>query len=448
MLPYNFYYSKSGGHELQQRLEPDEPDGAARGDRGVGAAARQHRAERAGSRRTTVTRTTSRRRRTRTRRTRTSSGSRSTRTRRAPCRTRSTRCGRSSSSTRRTSIVSTAHANPDGTHSDWSTPLVLPTRDGKPWDSYLLPHVAPDGTVYTTITNGPPQQGFSHADIDLISSQRLRPHLAGPAPGRSQGITARHTRTRPSARGSSTRSRSGTSAASQRRALPALRLVRGRLERALERLSDRFLRRRPRLDGAVPGQRQRRPRPRRCSRTWRRRRADGRGRVLRPAAPLPAGRQPEATSGRAPVRPEPAVRRDELLRQHRDPVLHAGADADRPQPPPLRRTPGTRSSPRRTPAASAAQGRSSATTSASTRTAADVHDLRLDLQRRREPVATTSSRSSPGSRRPDEDGHGGRGASARRWRAESGVRGATGRPRRTPGGAESPRSGRSPRGRR
>lgn len=67
-------------------------------------------------------------------------------------------------------FVSTAQANPDGTHSDWTTPQTLPTRAGKPWDSYLLPHVAPDGTVYTTVTNGPPKQGFSSSDIDLISS--------------------------------------------------------------------------------------------------------------------------------------------------------------------------------------------------------------------------------------------------------------------------------------
>ncbi len=67
-------------------------------------------------------------------------------------------------------FVSTARANPDGTHSDWSRPRTLPTRNGKPWDSYLLPHVAPDGTVYTTITNGPPKQGFSSSDIDLVYS--------------------------------------------------------------------------------------------------------------------------------------------------------------------------------------------------------------------------------------------------------------------------------------
>ena len=35
----------------------------------------------------------------------------------------------------------------------------------------MLPHVAPDGTVWTTTTNNPQQQDFSHADIYLIWSK-------------------------------------------------------------------------------------------------------------------------------------------------------------------------------------------------------------------------------------------------------------------------------------
>ncbi len=77
-------------------------------------------------------------------------------------------------------FVSTAKANPDGTHSDWTTPQTLPTREGKPWDSYLLPHVAPDGTVYTTVTNGPPKQGFSSSDVDLIYSKDCGRTWQGP----------------------------------------------------------------------------------------------------------------------------------------------------------------------------------------------------------------------------------------------------------------------------
>jgi hypothetical protein len=67
-------------------------------------------------------------------------------------------------------LVSYADARPDGTHSDWSPPQVLPTVPGKPFDTYLLPHVAPDGTVYTTTTNNPVSKGFLNNDISLTWS--------------------------------------------------------------------------------------------------------------------------------------------------------------------------------------------------------------------------------------------------------------------------------------
>jgi hypothetical protein len=79
-------------------------------------------------------------------------------------------------------FASTAKARPDGTHTDWTTPQTLPTRSGKPWDSYLLPHVAPDGTVYTTVTNNPSKQGFSNADVDLIWSSDCGKTWQGPRP--------------------------------------------------------------------------------------------------------------------------------------------------------------------------------------------------------------------------------------------------------------------------
>lgn len=70
------------------------------------------------------------------------------------------------------SVIYESHADaqPDGTHTDWSAPQILPTVSGKRWDTYLLPHVAPDGTVWTTTTNNPQKQGFSHANISLIWS--------------------------------------------------------------------------------------------------------------------------------------------------------------------------------------------------------------------------------------------------------------------------------------
>src|SRR3989442_4240060 len=56
-------------------------------------------------------------------------------------------------------FVSIAQANADGTHSDWSAPQILPTISSTAGDSYLLPHVAPDGTVYTSVTNFPGGHG-------------------------------------------------------------------------------------------------------------------------------------------------------------------------------------------------------------------------------------------------------------------------------------------------
>jgi hypothetical protein len=68
-------------------------------------------------------------------------------------------------------FVSYSDANVDGSHTDWSVPAVLPTINGHPWDSYMLPHVTPDGTVYTTETNNPSQKGFQFADLYLIASR-------------------------------------------------------------------------------------------------------------------------------------------------------------------------------------------------------------------------------------------------------------------------------------
>ena len=78
--------------------------------------------------------------------------------------------------------VSHADASPDGTHTDWSAPLELPTIKGKRWDSYLLPHIAPDGTVWTTITNNPMQQGFSSNDFYVIWSEDGGESWQGPLP--------------------------------------------------------------------------------------------------------------------------------------------------------------------------------------------------------------------------------------------------------------------------
>jgi hypothetical protein len=82
------------------------------------------------------------------------------------------------------SVVYESHADarPNGTHTDWSTPQIIPTVNGKRWDSYLLPHVAPDGTVYTTVTNNPSQQGFLNASILLDYSTDGGATWKGPLP--------------------------------------------------------------------------------------------------------------------------------------------------------------------------------------------------------------------------------------------------------------------------
>jgi len=82
------------------------------------------------------------------------------------------------------SVIFEAHADarPDGTHTDWTAPQVLPSVSGKRWDTYMLPQVTPDGTVWTTTTNNPQQQDFSHAVVDLIWSNDGGATWQGPLP--------------------------------------------------------------------------------------------------------------------------------------------------------------------------------------------------------------------------------------------------------------------------
>jgi hypothetical protein len=68
-------------------------------------------------------------------------------------------------------FVSFADARADGTHTDWSAPQALPMGSMHPTgDTYLLPHVDPNGIVYTTLTNFNPKKGFCCASIILDSS--------------------------------------------------------------------------------------------------------------------------------------------------------------------------------------------------------------------------------------------------------------------------------------
>src|SRR6266581_2236363 len=54
--------------------------------------------------------------------------------------------------------VSTAKALPGGQHTDWTPLQRLPSLSGSASDTYLLPHVDPNGTVWTSITNFPSRQ--------------------------------------------------------------------------------------------------------------------------------------------------------------------------------------------------------------------------------------------------------------------------------------------------
>ncbi len=57
--------------------------------------------------------------------------------------------------------VSTAKALPGGQHTDWTPLQRLPSLSGSASDTYLLPHVDPNGTVWTSITNFPSHQSRS-----------------------------------------------------------------------------------------------------------------------------------------------------------------------------------------------------------------------------------------------------------------------------------------------
>ena len=68
--------------------------------------------------------------------------------------------------------VAIAQAKPDGTHTDWSAPISLPQVSGTPQGaSYLLPHIAPDGSVYTTLASESPAHKFCCGQIFLDASK-------------------------------------------------------------------------------------------------------------------------------------------------------------------------------------------------------------------------------------------------------------------------------------
>ncbi len=67
--------------------------------------------------------------------------------------------------------ASYADARPNGTHTAWSAPQVLPTAGSNPQgDTYLLPHVDGNGVLYTTLTNFQPKQGYCCTSVLLDRS--------------------------------------------------------------------------------------------------------------------------------------------------------------------------------------------------------------------------------------------------------------------------------------
>jgi hypothetical protein len=68
-------------------------------------------------------------------------------------------------------FVSYADAGANGTHTAWSAPIPLPTPPHTPQGAtYLLPHVDPNGVVYTTITNENPSMGSFASTISVDRS--------------------------------------------------------------------------------------------------------------------------------------------------------------------------------------------------------------------------------------------------------------------------------------
>jgi hypothetical protein len=76
--------------------------------------------------------------------------------------------------------VSTAKAQSDGTHTDWSTPQLLPTIHSTAGNTYLLPQVDPAGVVYTTMTDFTGKHGFCCVTISVVFSKNGGKTWQGP----------------------------------------------------------------------------------------------------------------------------------------------------------------------------------------------------------------------------------------------------------------------------
>ena len=61
--------------------------------------------------------------------------------------------------------VQTAVAHSDGTHTDWTAPVLLPSQNSTNNNTYLFPHVDPAGVVYTSLINYDSEQGGCCVDV-------------------------------------------------------------------------------------------------------------------------------------------------------------------------------------------------------------------------------------------------------------------------------------------
>lgn len=61
--------------------------------------------------------------------------------------------------------VQTAVARPDGTHTDWSAPVLLPSQNSTNNNTYLYPHIDPAGVVYTPLINYDSEQSGCCVDV-------------------------------------------------------------------------------------------------------------------------------------------------------------------------------------------------------------------------------------------------------------------------------------------
>ena len=77
--------------------------------------------------------------------------------------------------------VQTAVALQDGTHTDWTPPVELPRQNSTNNNTYLLPHIDPAGVVYTSLINYVSGQGGCCVDVLMDYSTDGGVSWAGPS---------------------------------------------------------------------------------------------------------------------------------------------------------------------------------------------------------------------------------------------------------------------------